>query len=88
MHEMLEKVKFARETCEKLHIRKGGFVPQEDGVLDSLPPFDIQVDGGIDDKTASLCVNAGANVLVSGSYLYGAKDMKAAIESFHLLKRK
>jgi ribulose-phosphate 3-epimerase len=85
MPDMLEKVKFTRETCEKLNIRKGGVVPQENGLLDSLPPFDIQVDGGIDDKTAPLCVDAGANVLVSGSYLYGSKDMKAAIESFHLL---
>jgi ribulose-phosphate 3-epimerase len=88
MHEMLDKVKFTRETCEKLNIRKGGVVPQEGGVMDFLPTFDIQVDGGIDHKTAPLCVDAGANVLVSGSYLYGAKDMKAAIESFHMLKMK
>ncbi|GHU52014.1 ribulose-phosphate 3-epimerase [Clostridia bacterium] len=30
---------------------------------------DIQVDGGINDKTAELAIDAGANNLVSGSYL-------------------
>ena len=39
---------------------------------------DIEVDGGINDKTASIVLNAGANVLVSGSYLFKSDDMKAA----------
>ena len=43
--------------------------------------LDIQVDGGIDDKTASLCVKEGANLLVSGTYLQKAKDLKQAIQS-------
>ena len=42
---------------------------------------DIQVDGGINDKTAVLVKEAGATVLVAGSYVYGAQDVKAAIES-------
>ena len=42
---------------------------------------DIQVDGGINDKTAVLVKEAGATVLVAGSYVYGASDVKAAIES-------
>jgi ribulose-phosphate 3-epimerase len=42
---------------------------------------DIQVDGGINDKTAVLVKEAGATVLVACSYVYGAKDVKAAIES-------
>ena len=41
---------------------------------------DIQVDGGITDKTAPLTVNAGANVLVAGSYVFKG-DKKAAISS-------
>ncbi|NGX59814.1 MAG: Ribulose-phosphate 3-epimerase [Chlamydiae bacterium] len=40
----------------------------------------IQVDGGIDDKTAKECVKAGANVLVSGTYLFGAPEMRPRIE--------
>ncbi len=41
---------------------------------------DIQVDGGITDKTAPLVIEAGANVLVAGSYLFKAADMAAAVE--------
>ena len=40
---------------------------------------DIQVDGGINDKTAPLVKEAGATVLVAGSYVYGAKDVAQAI---------
>lgn len=41
---------------------------------------DIQVDGGIDDTTATLCKKAGANVLVAGSYIFKSPDVKKAIE--------
>jgi len=36
---------------------------------------DIEVDGGINGITAPVAVEAGANVLVSGSYLFKADDM-------------
>lgn len=39
----------------------------------------IQVDGGIDDKTAPIVKAAGANVLVSGSYLFKAENMADAV---------
>lgn len=42
---------------------------------------DIQVDGGINDKTAKLVTAAGANILVAGSYVYGADDVAQAIAS-------
>lgn len=42
--------------------------------------IDIQVDGGINEETAVLVKNAGANNLVAGSYVFKAKDRKAAIE--------
>lgn len=42
--------------------------------------FDIEVDGGINDETASLCKTEGANLLVSGSFLFKAEDKKATIE--------
>lgn len=41
--------------------------------------LDIEVDGGIDEKTAPLAVKAGANVLVAGSSLFGAGDYAAAV---------
>ena len=45
---------------------------------------DIQVDGGVNAETARQVIGAGANVLVAGSYVYGAKDVKAAIRSLRL----
>lgn len=42
--------------------------------------LDIEVDGGINDKTAEIVKKAGANVLVSGSYLFKADDMKKAVD--------
>lgn len=39
----------------------------------------IQVDGGINAQTAKQVIEAGANVLVAGSFIYGAKDIKKAI---------
>jgi len=41
----------------------------------------IQVDGGINAETAKQCRGAGANILVAGSYIFGAADRKAAMES-------
>ena len=45
------------------------------------PDLLIQVDGGIVPETARLCVDAGADVLVSGSFIFGATDTKEAIDS-------
>ncbi len=39
----------------------------------------LEVDGGIDEKTAPLVIRAGADQLVAGSYIFGAKDRKKAI---------
>ena len=36
--------------------------------------IDIEVDGGIDDKTANLVKNAGANILVSGSFIFSGEN--------------
>ena len=45
------------------------------------PDLLLEVDGGIVPDTAKLCVEAGADVLVSGSYLFGAADVAAAVAS-------
>jgi len=42
---------------------------------------DIAVDGGINSQTAKKAKKAGANVLVAGTYVFGAKSIKKAIES-------
>ena len=44
------------------------------------PACELEVDGGIGPGTAELVVEAGANVLVAGSAVYGAADPAAAIE--------
>lgn len=77
MPEVVEKVRMTREFCEKHGIRQGGIV--KPGL--SLPPFDIQVDGGINLQTGRTCVEAGANVLVSGDFLFSQPDLKKAIEN-------
>ena len=41
----------------------------------------ISVDGGINPDTAKLCWNAGADLLVSGSYLAKATDFPLAVQS-------
>ena len=44
-------------------------------MLDQLGSHaDLEVDGGIDPKTAPLVVEAGANVLVAGSAIFGAAE--------------
>lgn len=40
---------------------------------------DLQVDGGIDEHTSYLVKQAGANVLVAGSAVFGREDYKSAI---------
>ncbi len=41
----------------------------------------IQVDGGINDKTAKICKQMGANCLVAGNYIFKSNNRKTAIES-------
>lgn len=51
--------KFLNQMIEK--IRK---------VRNKFPYIDIQVDGGINNETAKLVIEAGANILVAGSYVF------------------
>jgi ribulose-phosphate 3-epimerase len=89
MPEVLEKIKFTRDTCSKLNIRKGGVVPSDENkAAATLPPFDIQVDGGIDPVTGLKCVEAGANVLVSGTYLFKAPHFEKAVANLKALSAK
>lgn len=45
-------------------------------------PCDIEVDGGINTENVSLCTEAGANVIVAGSAVFGAKDINVAVTAF------
>lgn len=46
--------------------------------------FDIEVDGGVDNKTIKVCYDAGANVFVAGSYLFKASDLAAQVETLRV----
>ncbi|MFC0301467.1 ribulose-phosphate 3-epimerase [Virgibacillus soli] len=43
--------------------------------------FEIEVDGGVNQETATLCVEAGADVLVAGSAIYNKTNRKEAIQT-------
>ena len=45
--------------------------------------FEIEIDGGINNKTSRLCIDKGADVLVAGSYIYNSpeSDYKKLINS-------
>ncbi len=44
------------------------------------PSGNIAVDGGINPKSAKIVVQAGANILCSGSYIFKSKNIKMAID--------
>jgi ribulose-phosphate 3-epimerase len=43
--------------------------------------IEIEVDGGINAETGKACVEAGATVLVVGSYIFNSKDRRGTIET-------
>lgn len=68
---------------------KGGQAFMEDQVqkikelknLKAKFDFIIEVDGGINDTTSKIAIEAGADVLVAGSYVFKAEDRTKAIRS-------
>ena len=66
--------KFMPSAVEK--IRQLAQVREEMGLH-----FEIEVDGGINAQTAPLCIQAGVDVLVAGSAVFGKSDYKSAIDS-------
>lgn len=68
--------KFLPETIEK--IRKLNNYIYENGY-----DIDIEVDGGMNDKTAKLVKEVGANIIVAGSYILNSENYKDAIKKIH-----
>jgi ribulose-phosphate 3-epimerase len=81
MPEVLEKIAFTRDICNKLNIREGGVAAKIGEDVESMPPFNIEVDGGINPETAKLCIEAGANVVVAGTYAFSTTKMADAIKA-------
>ncbi|MGM9618683.1 MAG: ribulose-phosphate 3-epimerase [Oscillospiraceae bacterium] len=50
-----------------------GFIEAEN------PACELEVDGGVGSDTCRTCIDAGANVLVAGSAVYGAEDIPGRI---------
>jgi len=48
---------------------------------------DIAIDGGINETTAPQAVKAGANILATASYFFGAKDQKKVVNYLKSLRR-
>lgn len=83
MPEVLEKIQFVRDVCNQIGVYSGGVSAvkgKHANPKQTLLPFDIQVDGGINPQTAAQCIEAGANVIVAGTYLFSATDMKQAVK--------
>ena len=72
--------KFLPQMIEKIQLL-------DDLKKDKGYDFDIEIDGGVNDKTVVDCYKAGATVAVAGSFVYGADDPAAAIASIHKATR-
>ena len=44
------------------------------------PKLEIEIDGGVNEETAKLCIEQGATVLVAGSAVYNQADRAEAIK--------
>lgn len=58
---------------------KPEIIPKIRELRKASPHLTIGVDGGMNPETAKQVVEAGANVIVAGSYIFGSKDMQSAI---------
>ncbi|GGL52801.1 ribulose-phosphate 3-epimerase [Sporolactobacillus putidus] len=52
-----------------------------DLIANQSRPIEIEVDGGINGETAKSCADAGADVFVAGSFIFGKKDRAQAVQS-------
>ena len=65
--------KFIPNAIEKIKELKQLILEKKSNAL-------IEVDGGVDHTNAKILVNAGCDILVAGSYIFGAKDQMGAIK--------
>ncbi len=54
-------------------------LPKVKALRDKYPDLNIEVDGGLSEKTIDEAAEAGANVIVAGSAVFGAEDPRAVI---------
>lgn len=56
-------------------------------VSQQAPQVQIQVDGGINAQTGRMCVEAGADILVAGSYIFKSPDVAQAVRTLKHIKK-
>jgi ribulose-phosphate 3-epimerase len=56
-------------------------MPKVETLRKRYPELDIEVDGGLSEKTIDVAAEAGANVIVAGSAVFGAQDPGAVIKA-------
>lgn len=91
----LDTCKYALPYCDQVLLMTvnpgfGGqkFIPEMIGKIKELAEFrkksglafEIEVDGGVNEKTAALCREAGATMLVAGSSVFLSEDPAAEIK--------
>ncbi|KAK5709554.1 RIBULOSE-phosphate 3-epimerase [Elasticomyces elasticus] len=54
-------------------------MPKVEALRKRYPDLNIEVDGGLSEKTIDVAADAGANVIVAGSAVFGAQDPKDVI---------
>jgi len=69
MADMMSKVAWLRD--KKVASQAG------DGAL----AYEIEVDGGVNEETAKVCVENGADIMVAGSFVFGSEDYAKALAS-------
>lgn len=55
-------------------------MPKVEALRKKYPDLQIEVDGGLSEKTIDQAAEAGANVIVAGSAVFGAKDPAEVIK--------
>ena len=55
-------------------------LPKLSWLREARPEMDIMIDGGANEETVVQAADAGANQFVAGSYLFGKKDRKSAVD--------
>jgi len=70
--------KFIPNTIEKVKELKQLIIYKKSTAL-------IEIDGGVDNTNAKTLIDAGCDVLVAGSYIFGAKDQLGTIKKLKLI---
>ena len=47
-------------------------------LVDNQYQIDLEIDGGVNFETGKKCIDAGANILVAGSFLFKQEDLTQA----------